>query len=230
MEKRNQFTFYRSFWEALLDQQEADRLTILEAIICYALDGVVPKGLKNNAASFFKLCKPTLDAAWKKAEAGKKGGSKPKTKRRQTESQGEKEKKKENEIENEIEDECPGREGFERFWEMYPRKEGKMKAKEAYIRSDVDSHVILQALQRQMSQEQWQRDGGRFIPYPSTWLNQRRWEDEPNTKASARKPDAKEIAAVRRLMEDDTDSGTPGNCPGIGHWGGGSAAADNGCR
>lgn len=24
----------------------------------------------------------------------------------------------------------------------------------------------------------WQRDGGRFIPYPATFLSQRRWEDE----------------------------------------------------
>ena len=74
MDKRNQFTFYRSFWEALQDQQEADRLLILEAIIRYALDGSIPQGLENNAASFFKLCKPTLDAARKKAESGKKGG------------------------------------------------------------------------------------------------------------------------------------------------------------
>ncbi len=24
----------------------------------------------------------------------------------------------------------------------------------------------------------WLKDNGQYIPYPSTWLNQRRWEDE----------------------------------------------------
>lgn len=24
----------------------------------------------------------------------------------------------------------------------------------------------------------WLKDNGRYIPYPSTWLNQKRWEDE----------------------------------------------------
>ena len=25
--------------------------------------------------------------------------------------------------------------------------------------------------------EQWQKDKGRFIPHPATWLNQERWQD-----------------------------------------------------
>jgi hypothetical protein len=25
---------------------------------------------------------------------------------------------------------------------------------------------------------QWQEDGGRFIPYPSSWLNRGGWDDE----------------------------------------------------
>jgi len=29
-----------------------------------------------------------------------------------------------------------------------------------------------------MQSESWNRDGGRYIPHPSTWLNGRRWEDE----------------------------------------------------
>ena len=26
--------------------------------------------------------------------------------------------------------------------------------------------------------DQWKKDSGRFVPYPATWLNNRRWEDE----------------------------------------------------
>lgn len=33
-------------------------------------------------------------------------------------------------------------------------------------------------LARQCHCEQWQRDGGQYIPHPATWLNQGRWKDE----------------------------------------------------
>jgi hypothetical protein len=37
---------------------------------------------------------------------------------------------------------------------------------------------MLSAIARSKRTEQWQKDGGKFIPMPTTWLNQRRWEDE----------------------------------------------------
>ena len=39
----------------------------------------------------------------------------------------------------------------------------------------------MDGLRRQKDSVQWQRDGGKYIPHPSTWLNQRRWEDETET-------------------------------------------------
>jgi hypothetical protein len=30
-----------------------------------------------------------------------------------------------------------------------------------------------------MTSAEWTKDGGQFIPHPATWLNQKRWEDEP---------------------------------------------------
>ena len=35
------------------------------------------------------------------------------------------------------------------------------------------------ALERDKRSEQWRRDNGDFIPHPASWLNGRRWEDEP---------------------------------------------------
>ena len=221
MKSRKQFTFYRSFYDAVLDLAEDDRLGVYEAIIAYALDRKKPEDLSGVQKTAFILVKPVLDSSWKKAIAGKAGGSKKKAKRKQNESKREKEKETENEteIENEIENEIeietekekegnlefpnPRERGFESFWQLYPRKEGKQKAKAAYIKSDVGLSVILGALGRQLSCEQWQRENGRFIPLPATWLNQRRWEDEPAPVSQGRRPDAQEIAAVRRLMEDD---------------------------
>ena len=34
------------------------------------------------------------------------------------------------------------------------------------------------AIGRARVTEQWQKEGGRFIPNPTTWLNQGRWDDE----------------------------------------------------
>lgn len=75
-------------------------------------------------------------------------------------------------------------ERFERFWKVYPRKEGKGKAEESfgkYQPDDALTDTMIQAVQAYKKTEQWKRDGGQFIPHPSTWLNQRRWEDSPKT-------------------------------------------------
>ena len=66
---------------------------------------------------------------------------------------------------------------FERFWQAYPRKVAKQAARRALAR-------VLQALEQQKTETQWQRENGRYIPHPVTWLNQGRWEDEP-TDATA---------------------------------------------
>lgn len=103
MDERGQFTFYRSFWEAVKGLPKKDRLPILESIIEYALDGKAPSGLSQSQSAFFLLVKPNLDASRKKAASGKQGGSKPKAKGKQTQREKEVEKEKENEIENEEE-------------------------------------------------------------------------------------------------------------------------------
>lgn len=72
-------------------------------------------------------------------------------------------------------------ENFERFWRSYPRKTAKQDALKAWLRIKPDEELaqrILFSLEQNKKSEQWQRDNGRYIPYPATWLNGRRWEDE----------------------------------------------------
>lgn len=69
-------------------------------------------------------------------------------------------------------------EDFAVFWKAYPRKESKVQARKAFAKADVRLDMLLQALEAQKQTGQWQSDGGRFIPYASTWLNQKRWEDD----------------------------------------------------
>ncbi len=67
---------------------------------------------------------------------------------------------------------------FDLFWAAYPKKKAKGDAQKAFKKVKAPIGVILSAVEKQKQSEQWRRDGGRFIPYPATWLNGQRWEDE----------------------------------------------------
>jgi hypothetical protein len=75
----------------------------------------------------------------------------------------------------------PLEERFERFWKAYPNKTGKGAARKSWQRIRPSEDLLkqmLDALAAQKLSAKWQTEGGRFIPHPSTWLNQERWEDE----------------------------------------------------
>lgn len=81
-------------------------------------------------------------------------------------------------------------ERFEKFWKYYPRGESKQSAINAWDKlkpSDELIGLMAVSLTRQMATEEWKRGIG--IPYASTWLNQRRWEDAPKTPAATTKTD-----------------------------------------
>lgn len=67
---------------------------------------------------------------------------------------------------------------FDRFWAEYPKKVGKGQAQKAFSKVSVPVETLIDAVQRQKGSVQWQKDGGQYIPNPSTWLNQKRWEDD----------------------------------------------------
>lgn len=70
---RKQFTFYRSFYEALcLITDKAERADAIDAICRYALDGEPPdmEALSDTAKVVMVLIRPVLDTARRKAEGG----------------------------------------------------------------------------------------------------------------------------------------------------------------
>ena len=87
------------------------------------------------------------------------------------------------------------RERFDAFWAAYPRKVGKGKAREVWMRlkPGEELHItILAAVETQKLSRQWNKDEGQYIPHPSTWLQQERWHDvlevvTPQTEAERRK-------------------------------------------
>ena len=66
---------------------------------------------------------------------------------------------------------------FDDFWRAYPRKGDKAKAKKSWDKAIVDEspEVIIEATKR--FREEKRDTERRYIPLPSTWLNQQRWLD-----------------------------------------------------
>lgn len=70
---------------------------------------------------------------------------------------------------------------FDKFWQAYPKKVSKKQAQKSWKKINPSLELfekILKALEIVKQTEQWEKDNGKFIPYPATWLNQERWTDE----------------------------------------------------
>lgn len=88
------------------------------------------------------------------------------------------------------------------WWTRYPRKVGKQAAFRSFQRQRSNMPSIMEMLEKlalQASTQQWQRDGGQFIPHPVTYLNQGRWDDEIND-THFRRPESPQ---ERRKRESD---------------------------
>ena len=91
----------------------------------------------------------------------------------------------------------PQGELFGRFWAAYPKKVGKANCERWFARHKVDESTLqamLESLAYLKTTEQWQKDGGQYIPNPQTWLNGRRWEDE-----SAKPPQREKVTYIGKL-------------------------------
>ena len=95
-------------------------------------------------------------------------------------------------------------ERFEEFWSAYPRKVGKAAAYKAWKRIHPDTALfnrMLTAVNAASQTDQWQREAGRFVPNPLTWLNQGRWDDDYSPANQPSRPEAKGNGnALTRLM------------------------------
>jgi hypothetical protein len=79
---------------------------------------------------------------------------------------------------------------FLQFWEAYPPRNGtrtgKAPAMKAWkkVKGITEAELLkvcLASLEWQKQDESWVKDNGTFIPMATTYINQRRWEDEGNT-------------------------------------------------
>jgi hypothetical protein len=76
-------------------------------------------------------------------------------------------------------EENPSTEGsFDTFWKIYPRKVAKVEAEKSWKKLRYEDKArAISSLPNHIAE--WaDRGDPRFVPHASTWLNQRRFEDE----------------------------------------------------
>lgn len=98
---------------------------------------------------------------------------------------------------------------FEEFWQKYPRKVAKKYAFDCYLRLEMTEELhqmMLSSLEKQKRLKTWA--DVRYIPYPSTWLNQHRWEDEiPEQELSSFDTDDFFNSALERSRKEFSKGG-----------------------
>ena len=70
---------------------------------------------------------------------------------------------------------------FDSFWRFYPRKAGKEAARKAWLKLRPDQHIMQMIddnVKERVEKGEWRKDNQSFILHASTYLNQKRWEDE----------------------------------------------------
>jgi hypothetical protein len=69
---------------------------------------------------------------------------------------------------------------FDVFWKAYPRKVSPSLAKKSFAKLKVDEALLEKIVKAVELQKKtvWKDKDQQYIPHPSTWLNNQRWEDE----------------------------------------------------
>jgi hypothetical protein len=198
----NYFCLYLDMVETFEDLTDEEAGLVIKSLLAYC-NGQEVQQLSGGAKIVFGLLRRQFERdsesyeskRLKLSENGRKGG-RPKaneTKENQllfSESKKSQEEDKEKDKEKDKEEDKDKKKEkadalasmFARFWAVYPRKEAKQTALKAFTKINPDEALlatILSAVERFKNTAQWQEDGGQYVPHPSTFLNQRRWEDEP---------------------------------------------------
>lgn len=92
---------------------------------------------------------------------------------------------------------------FNIFWEAYPKKASKIYAFKCFEKLKVSDELLdrmIKAISEQKRSVEWTKDGGQYIPNPSTWLNQGKWMDEV---VSVQPAPASAPAPIPKQQDDD---------------------------
>lgn len=203
------FNVYHSYLKAIEPLNDAERGRLFTACLQYSMTGEAQK-LSGNERFIFPIMAAQIDRDKEKYDAKCKKQSERAKKRwdatacdgmprdataysgMPNDANNAKDKDKDY-----ITPLTPQGELFGRFWSAYPKKVGKANCERWFARHKVDESTLqamLESLAYLKTTEQWQKDGGQYIPNPQTWLNGRRWEDE-----SAKPPQREKVTYIGKL-------------------------------
>ena len=102
--------------------------------------------------------------------------------------------------------------GFNQFWEIYPRRDGRAPALKAYgkaLKSGVNPADIEAGAKLFAANVERERTEARFIPMPATWLNGQRWQDESLRVTRLAPASSRSNPSILDLDRHTTGTGQP---------------------
>lgn len=95
---------------------------------------------------------------------------------------------------------------FKSFWSTYPKKRNIEQARKAWKKLNPDSElqqIIISAVEEAKQSEDWRKEKGQYIPYPSSWINAKGWLDEYDVSVTPLKPKSTgKLARAAQAIED----------------------------
>lgn len=111
-------------------------------------------------------------------------------------------------------------EAFERFWNAFPRRQGKGAARKAFLgqcAKGVDPERIVTATVGYAQRCLLLSKEAQFIPHPATWLNQDRFDDDPEQAPAVRSKSDDAFKQNMSVVEYYRQQEERGQLPG-GDW------------
>ena len=98
---------------------------------------------------------------------------------------------------------------FEAFWETYPKRVGKEAAFKAWKTHKCNeiTAIIIKSVKAHINSKPWKKDEGEFIPHPTTFLNQHRWDDEVEMPKITRQSTMKSGSSIVEKWKKDAEGG-----------------------
>jgi hypothetical protein len=100
--------------------------------------------------------------------------------------------------------------GFDAFWIVWPKKVAKPAAIRAWAKLAPTRELferIVADVRYRLTTPDWLKESGQYIPFPATYLNGHRWEDETPGRPGAHQPDpaAGRKEETQRMLRDQAE-------------------------
>jgi hypothetical protein len=193
---RESMIIYRSFYDAIKELEPTHQAEVWRAVFEYGLNKHEVE-LQGLPSTIFTLIKPQLDANIRRYDNGTKGGRPKKQKETETKpKQNLNETKTKPNVNDNVNGNDNNNDNFNEIWDSYGKVGNKKTSKEKWLKlSDKDKQAIQKHIPLYIKNHK-DNDKVSFIPHFTTYLNQRRWEDDLPYKVIKNTFEFKNIATL----------------------------------